>query len=205
MSNDLSVDCEGLGTEFDSPIIAIGARFFDKTTAKLANKFYMEIAINSLGNHWQRNFRIDPDTIRWWIMQSDRAKKVFAKEDHEKKSLATVLLEFNHWINQCSNINKGPLKVWCRGPSQDATWIEHAYTVGGHGLAKAWAHDRPRDVRTITDLATELVGWDEKTVKSVGTAHNALDDADYQANCISSAFAAMRAGTNSVKGNDDEL
>lgn len=192
MSNDLSVDCEGLGTAYDSPLISIGARFFDKTTGKLFQSFYVEIALNSLGNQWQRNFRVDPDTVRWWIMQSDRAKKVFEKPDSEKKTVATALLELNHWIIKESR--SGPIAVWCNGPSQDATWIEHAYTVGGHGLALPWKYDRPRDMRTITDLATELVGWNWKTVKAVGTSHNAVDDADYQANCISSAFAAMRAG-----------
>lgn len=199
MSNDLSADCETLATAYDAPIISIGARFFDKSTGKLYSKFYAEIALSSLFNQYHRNFRISPDTVRWWIMQSDRAKKVFEKEDKDKKTLATVLLEFNQWIIKESR--PGPLKVWCNGPSQDATWIEHAYTVGGVGLALPWKYDRPRDMRTITDLAEELVGWDWKTVKAVGTSHNAVDDADYQANCISSAFAAMR---NAIKKEEDD-
>lgn len=201
MSNDLSVDCETLGKDYDAPVIAIGARFFDKGTGKLFSKFYVELALNSLFSQWQRNFRVDPDTIRWWINQSERAKKVFEKEDKDKKTVATALLEFNQWIIKESR--PGTLKVWCNGPSQDATWIEHAYTVGGHGLALPWAFNRPRDMRTITDLAQELVGWDWKTVKAVGTAHNAVDDADYQANCISSAFTAMRNAI--AKENIDDL
>lgn len=201
MSNDLSIDCETGGTDFDAPIFSIGARFFDKTTGKFGDKFYIEIALSSMFSPYQRSFRVSGDTLQWWMRQSDGARKLFAKDDKDKKTLASALLDLNHWIIKESGT--GPLKVWANGPSQDVTWIDHAYTVGGVGLAKPWGYNAPRDMRTITDLAGELVGWEWSSVKPVGTAHNALHDADYQANVISSAFAALRKNCNNPENVDD--
>ena len=201
MSNDLSIDCETGGTDFDAPVFSIGARFFDKTTGKLGSKFYVEIALSSLFSPYQRNFRISGPTLQWWLKQSAGARKLFEKDDAEKKTLATALLEFNHWIIEKSG--HGPLKVWAMGPSQDVTWIEHAYIAGSHGLSLPWVYNAARDVRTITDLAMELTDWKWSSVKDVGTAHNALHDADYQANLVSSAYAALRGLINNPESVDD--
>jgi hypothetical protein len=190
MSNDISIDCETLSKYFDAPVIAIGARAFDRTTGKIGAKFYMEVELSSA----IKSGRVDGSTIAWWITQSDRAKKIFETPDSKKSSLATVLVEFAHWARgqgKDSNQQSGTLYAWGNGSTQDITWLEHAYTVGGHGLTVPWDYNNSRDLRTIEDVATAIAGFDRSTVKEVGVAHNAVDDATYQANVISAAYAAL--------------
>lgn len=183
---NVSADCESLGKAFDAPIIAIGAIAFDITTGKPTSKpFYKEVELSSA----IKSGRVDGSTVAWWITQSKRAKKIFETPDEKKSSLATVLVEFSQWYR----VVAPGAAPWTRGLHQDVTWLEHAFTVGSHGLTIPWRYDAPRDVRTIIDLATDLFGFDESSVPEVGVAHNAVDDAVYQANVISAAYAAMRS------------
>lgn len=182
--NDISLDTESLSVHYDAPLISIGAVAFDRTTGKLGPTFYVEIALDSA----LKSGRVLSSTLAWWINQSPRAKEIFATPDDKKPSLATALLSFGDW---CRSVGKGVPRVWAKGPAQDITWIEHAMTVGGHGLAVPWHHSNVRDVRTIVELAEETTDFNAHTVADVGTAHNALDDAMYQANMISAAYAAL--------------
>lgn len=198
MSNDISIGCETLGKAYDAPVIAIGARAFDRTTGKFNAKFYIEIALDSA----IKSGRVDGSTIAWWITQSPRAKKIFETPDEKKASLATALVELSHWSRgqgKDSNQQSGVLYAWGNGSTQDITWLEHAYTVGGHGLTVPWAYDNSRDLRTIVDIATAIAGFDKASVKSVGDAHNAIDDATYQANVISAAYSALMKGRTTLK------
>lgn len=198
MSNDISIDNETLGKAYDAPVIAIGARAFDRTTGKLGAKFYIEIALDSA----IKSGRVDGSTVAWWINQSPRAKKIFETPDEKKVSLATALVEFAHWARgqgKDSNQASGVLYAWGNGSTQDITWLEHAYTVGGHGLTIPWTFNCSRDMRTIVDIATAIAGFDKSEVKAVGVAHNAIDDATYQANVISAAYASLMKLRGDVK------
>ena len=183
--NDISFDCESLGTDTDAPIIAIGAVAFDRTTGKLGQTFYKEIGIDSA----IKAGRVNADTLRWWINQSPQAKVLLSKPDSEKQGLATTLLEFTSWAR---GVGKGVPRVWAKGPAEDVAWLRTALRNGSHGLSEPWNYSNVRDVRTIIELAEELAGFDQRSVGDVGVAHNALDDAIYQANCVSAAYAALR-------------
>lgn len=195
--NDISVDCESLSTYHDAPIISIGAVHFNHTTGKLGATFYEEIDIQSA----MRNGRPSADTIRWWIRQPFDAKKIFAKADHEKFSLATVLHNFSTW---CRTLGQGVPVMWANGPAEDIAWLNHGFELGGHGLAVPWHHSNVRDLRTIVSAAEEITGFERSAVKPVGTEHNALDDAVYQANLISTAYAALRAKRPIMKAVDED-
>lgn len=190
--NDISVDLETLGTAFDAPVISIGAVAFDRTTGKLGQQFYKEVELNSA----IKSGRVSASTLSWWINQSPRAKAIFTSKP-DQPSLATALLDFTTW---CRATGNGVPRMWANGPAQDITWLEHAITVGSHGLSPAWHHSNVSDVRTIKLLALEIAGFDANgEVEPVGEAHNALDDAVYQANVISACYAALRR---SGKGGD---
>lgn len=186
MSNDISIDCETLGKDYDAPVIAIGARAFNKETGKLGNKFYAEVEIASA----LKIGRVDGSTIAWWIGQSTRAKALFERPDKDKKSMPTALVEFMHWM--ILPHNDGPITPWGNGIGQDIVWLERCFARGGYGLTCPWKYDSPRDLRTIVNAATEFNGFDKAKIATVGVEHNAVDDATYQANVISAAWASFR-------------
>lgn len=185
-TNDISIDLETLGTAADAAILAIGAAVFDRTTGKVRGTYYVEIE----GDSAIRGRTVTFDTIAWWIQQGHKAKQVFEKNSaNEKRSLPTALMDFATW---CRSAGCGVPRAWGNGATFDITILEHAYLRSAVGVQAPWHFTNTRDVRTIVEAAEEIAGFNSKIVESVGTHHNAVDDAVYQANLVSAAYAALR-------------
>lgn len=189
-TNDISIDLETLGTAADSAILAIGAAAFDRTTGKVRATYYVEID----GDSATRGRSVNYSTVAWWITEGHKAKDVFTS-GKEKRNLATALMDFAAW---CRNVGAGVPRAWGNGATFDITILEHAYINNTVGLQAPWHFMNIRDVRTIVEAAEEIVGFDRKTVAAVGTAHNAVDDAVYQANLVSAAYAALRGASKTL-------
>jgi 3' exoribonuclease, RNase T-like len=180
--NDYSIDLETLGKRYDAPIVSIGVQQFNRDTGKLGQTFYRVVDINSS----IKAGRIDGSTVAWWIEQSTKAKVIFAK-DTPKVGLATALDELARWMRGFP----GDPRVWGNGATFDISILEYAFDHGGVGLKEPWQFFNVRDVRTLVDAA----GYTAKNVPvaPVGTHHNALDDAIYQANVVSHCWQRIGA------------
>lgn len=165
--NDCMIDLETLGTNPDAPIISIGAVFFDIEKKILGPTFYMALDVNE---QIKRGRMVTGDTIKWWLGQSDAAKKVF----HEQAKLAPQVLQT---LSQWYKINNGKAFVWGNGSTFDISMLENIFQM--YNLDCPWAYNKIMDVRTFK----RFVGKDAKIVIP-GTAHNALDDAIGQAKYI---------------------
>ena len=87
---DLMLDLETLGLNYDAPIISIGAVFFDLQTSTLGAEFYIVIDVASSAEKTV----IDADTVKWWMRQSSEAQSIF--NDPAAVSLNTGL---NHSLH----------------------------------------------------------------------------------------------------------
>lgn len=162
----LMIDLETMGTDPSAPIISIGAVFFDKTG--FGEKFYKNLSVE---DQIEKGRFPDGPTIKWWMSQSDAAKKVF-KED----AVATRqgLYEFVNFIT--ANCHKTKVKPWGNGSNFDITMLEDIFKQ--YKIEIPWIYRNIRDLRTFREFV-----YDGKDLKMPGTAHNALDDAVFQA-CI---------------------
>lgn len=176
--NDISIDLETLGVSRNNPVIlSIGAVRFDAETGKLGAEFYVEIDLDDA----IRNGHIDGSTLRWWFTQAPRARDVFS-EKPQKQYLGEALQNLATFVRSTDNPN-----VWFNGPAEDNAWLKSAYNV--FGLDVPWHFTKARDLRTIREAA-QLDGTE---VKDVGTHHNALDDAKYQALIVCFAVQKINA------------
>ena len=119
------------------------------------------------------------DTIKWWMAQSDAAKRVF----HEKaKPAKEVLTLFSQWYASDGTL-KGvnPVKnrayVWGNGSTFDISILENIFR--DYGIECPWGYNKPMDLRTFKRFKAS----GQQVVKS-GVNHNALDDATSQANYV---------------------
>lgn len=196
--NDISIRVESLGEAYDAPVIAIGARAFDRETGKLYAKFYTEVQLDSA----IKSGRVSGASIAAWINRNERARKVFEKIDDLKPPLATALYNLAHWCRgdgKDSNNRVGPLFMWTNAV-EDGMWIEHALTVGGHGLPRPWNLAAVRDVGTLNEIA--LVNGVGPT-RSNKPAANAMDDATQQAELVAAAWMALSKNVKASKPVDD--
>jgi hypothetical protein len=176
-----SIDLETLSTKYDAAILSIGAQQFDIKSGKLGGTYYAEVDITSA----IKAGRVDGKTLAWWMRQDAKAKRVFAEEG--KKPLSVALDELLQWMRGKSMAPR----VYGNGATFDITILEVAYERGCVGLQPGWHYTNVRDMRTLVDVAQEIAGFDQRSVDRVGTHHNALDDATYQANVMIAAWASL--------------
>jgi exodeoxyribonuclease VIII len=155
------LDLETMGVKPGCPIISIGVTEFDPHGDGVIRSFYQAIDLQSNLDH---NLVPEAGTIKWWMKQSDEAKKVFG--EGENMSLATALLALARWMGD------GAI-LWGNSARFDLGILEHAYLACG--MVVPWEHRDERCYRTLKNLFPEL------KIKRSGIHHNALDDAISQA------------------------
>ncbi len=121
--------------------------------------------------------------LKWWITQSPRAKDIFNSRD--AVTLESALKDFSEFVSQVENVC-----VWGNGSSFDNVILKNSYNK--LSMPIPWNFRNDRDVRTIIALAQDISGFDsKKEVVMDGIAHNALDDAIYQAKYVHFAFKSL--------------
>lgn len=168
----LMIDLETLGTSPGAPVLSIGACFFDPSTGEIGDKFHQRIdAEDAL-----RYARMSGSTFKWWLKQSDAARMRIVQD----AGLAAPAFEaFEAFAKQHGTRN---LRPWGNGASFDITILDVSFQRILNRECP-WAFWNVRDCRTIKELG-EAAGhhWTEKLE---GTAHDALDDAVFQARYVS--------------------
>lgn len=172
---DIMIDLETLAISEDCTIASIGAVLFDTKSDAIGKSAL-----------WKCNLKqdryIDPDTVKWWLQQSQQAiGDTFLGE--------TVTL--SHALNELYELIKrsGIERVWANSPTFDLAALKHAYNQIGHKCP--WTYRQECDVRT-TSTILKLYGQDVADwVKFEGTAHNPVDDCIYQSKCVQKFYEFM--------------
>src|SRR5688572_21045121 len=166
MKTKIMLDIETLGTSPGSAILAIGAVKFGG--GQILAEFYQRVNLKSCT---QYDLKIDPDTVLWWLQQSDEARIEVTKE---VRHLAMVLRSFGEWVEAAQHTEmEGEPEVWGNGAGFDNVLLAVAY--GRAGLTPPWKYWNDRCYRTVKNLYPDV------QMERSGTHHNALDDARSQA------------------------
>lgn len=159
---NVMLDLETMGNGSNAAIIAIGAVAFDK--AGMHNQFYQQV---SLASSVAIGMECDPSTVMWWMQQSDEARGAF-KDNEKAMTINAALIEFSKWFAEI-----GGKEVWGNGASFDNVILANAYKKTG--LVQPWKFWDDRCYRTIKALKPQFA------IERKGTHHNAVDDAQTQA------------------------
>ena len=163
---DIMLDLETLGHGNNSVILSIGACYFDHRTNAVIVTFYENVDPESCV---KSGLTVDVSTIIWWMQQGEEARKMFTKP---VKPLREVLIAFSKWIEGIGG--KETIRVWGNGAVFDNVLIRSAYKAVGE--TPPWSFRQDACYRTLKNLFPET-----KAPPFIGVAHNALDDAVYQA------------------------
>lgn len=154
-------DLETLGTGSNAVIISIGAVEFDPETQTLGRTFYEVVDPQSCVDV---GMEMDCSTVMWWMKQSDEARKAFERNG---TTISSVLFNFGDWYPKDACL-------WGNGATFDNVIVKNAYSACRlKSPVPYWADRCYRTMKNIyKDVAAD---------STTGTAHNALDDAVYQA------------------------
>lgn len=175
--NNVMIDLETLSTAPDAAIMSIGAVIFDPATGELGDKFHMRVDFKeAVGSG-----RVDTDTLKWWIGQSEEAGKDVTSGTATPLEVLQAFTEFL----------PDDAVVWGNGATFDVTILASAYTRITNAVAP-WKFSNVRDCRTVEDMATGICERSE--FEREGIHHQALDDAIYQAEYISGMWMKLVDG-----------
>ena len=178
MCHHLMIDLETMGKNPDSPIISIGAIFFDPQTGEMGPEFNKTIDLETAGGV------IDRDAIKWWLKQSREAQSAILTDEIP---LDDALLQLREFIAE----NSGELfvQVWGNGANFNNVILRRSYER--QGIPCPWRYYNDRDVRTIIELG-KSIDFDARTpIQFEGIRHNALDDARHQAKYVSAIWQKL--------------
>ena len=170
MKPHVMVDLETLGTGYRPAIFSIGAvEFSIRDFSLIGDPFY--IAIDPV-NAQECGFSIDAGTVRWWMEQSDQARRAAMCG---MESVENALRAFAKWLPRES-------RIWGNGSNFDNRILREAYDL--IGIKCPWHYRDDRDLRTFADMHPKV------QLERGGVHHNALDDARFQVQCMQAMDAA---------------
>lgn len=203
-------DLEALGDEYGAVIIAIGAIRFDPYASDVAKRvgdftveqvadlpepglppdvFYVNV---SAASHQNLGGQINAKTVMWWLEQSDEARA--ALKTPAPVELKVALNAFRRWY--IGPDPKKPITEVLWSHLYDIQLIRAAYRLCGYEKMP-WG---PRDWGDLHTLF-RLSGWAREDYKrfkdevaatdTLGTKHNAFDDARRQARMVQIAYAKL--------------
>ena len=159
---NIMIDLETMGNKPDAAIIALGAVEFDPVVGLLGREFYEVISLESA---MEQRGTVDAPTILWWMKQSDEAREEFFGD---ASPIEDVLRRFSRWFSEGSS-------VWGNGATFDNVILRSAYERSTHQCPWDFWQDRCFRTMNAEHPPIDTSGW------QAGGAHNALEDAKWQA------------------------
>lgn len=179
---DIMLDLETLALTPNAVVVAIGAVFFDPYSDELGATY--DVRCSDLREQVAAGRYIDPDTVSWWMRQENNAKAMtFAAQD---KACSTyyALNGFERFLGPL----KDQVRIWGNGAAFDNVVLRSLYCRAFDYEEAPWSYRNDRCFRTLK--ATVPVNMNTGLA---GTAHNALDDAIYQARVAQIIFRKLPA------------
>lgn len=170
----IMLDLETLGTRPGSVILTIGAVAFSVENG-VTDSYYESIDREDSEKY---GLRVCPNTQAWWMDQSQQSIDAAFSG---LADLESTLEGFRGWVANLPISEWRDVRLWGNGSDFDNSLLAEVYAVlsedyGVPALLQPWSFTGNRCYRTVKNLFPGV------TVPSVGTMHNALDDATYQAN-----------------------
>lgn len=180
----LMVDIEAFGKKPDSPVVSIGAVFFDPATGNTGSEFYKVISLES-SMAW--GGIPDASTIIYWLRASPEARSELVMDD--AIPLDDALLQLNEFITENAVDGAESVQVWGNGATYDNVLLAESY--GRTGIPCPWKFWNNRDVRTIVELG-KAVGYTPRyEIPFVGEPHKAISDARHQVKYVSAIWQRL--------------
>jgi hypothetical protein len=174
----IMLDLETLSTRSNAYILSIGAVEFDVKTGKLGKIFYKPVNCDG----WASRFHIDAATVRWWLTQTEEARRLVATQI--APNLPETLVLFEAFIRECGGHQ---CEVWGNGADFDNVILRSAYLAFEKDAP--WSYTASRCYRTLRNLynpaspeapatADQITSWGgilpADLPPSIFTAHSAL-------------------------------
>lgn len=173
------IDTETLGRVPGSVVRSLAAVEFDPETGETGRKKVWKIGITDSISY---GFKIEASTLKWWMMQSEEARRDFV--EGAETPVVDFLDELNYFLS-CVN-EENDFTLWCLQLDFDVPMLRSYYAwynLKVHGCDEEvlpWNFRKVRDVRPYMD-ALDSAGL---LPPKVADRHTPLADCLSQINCV---------------------
>lgn len=172
-SNNIMLDIETLDTRTSAVVLSIGMCKFDPVKQEITDRYYQ--VLSSI-DQTEMLRTVNGDTIEWWATQPEAARIVLDESREADEDTHVHLMRMGEWIGADAH-------VWGNGPSFDNAIVKSLFDT--YGVPLPWPFKNDRCYRTLCALGqramTPMLYAKRPMPEPEGIAHNALDDAVYQA------------------------
>lgn len=157
--NDIMLDIETLGKDSGCEVLSVGALRFDRSAPDLsgAEPFYRVLRLRDRPSAYRHLFKVDADTLCWWMGQGDQARTSIFGEEAQKTAVTAPAM----WEELRSFLVRGEVKrLWSNGPMFDERIVRDA--MSSFGLVLPVEYRASRCCRTKYDDANLWWGNDAK-------------------------------------------
>ncbi|HEE9786942.1 TPA: 3'-5' exoribonuclease [Enterobacter soli] len=180
----LMLDVEALGKKPGSPLVSIGAVFFDPATGNTGPEFYEVISLES---SMACGGVPDASTIIFWLKASSEARSEIVIDS--AITLSDALQQLDDFITANASNGKDSVQVWGNGATYDNVLLAESFDRAG--IPCPWKFWNNRDVRTIVELG-KAVGYTPRyEIPFVGEPHKAISDAHHQVKYVSAIWQRL--------------
>lgn len=170
MATVIVVDLETLGLKTYSPLLTIGACAIDLESGDELH-FEQHILLET-----EDVLQADPDTLLWWLAQSETARMAIVKGQETACSFASALQQFGDWLG----LFRTGWTIWGNNAEFDLGKLK--YQADKIGASVPWNYRQERCYRTVNNTFGHLITQLEDMELGEGLVHHvAVDDATYEA------------------------
>jgi DNA polymerase III epsilon subunit-like protein len=178
--NEIMLDLEFMSLAKNAAIISIGAVRFDLEKLEVREEGFH--CVVNLASSAAAGGSISPQTVIWWMQQSEEARKILTED--AGLHIEVALKAFSNFVRE--ERTKG---VWGNGSDTDNVILEGAYQR--LGWTPPWTYRENRCYRTI---AAQLPEINREDFRGDGIHHNALSDAMTQAKHLCAVWKELKGG-----------
>lgn len=191
MSNhtDVSIDLEFLSHADNAVILSVGLCPFTRASdsQETALELLPVTIVLDIQEQLDMGRKIDADTLKWWVQQSEKAKAEVFDADRVW-GIRDALTEIEKYLALWSG--DGSPCLWGNGITADISKLRNLYHQLGQ--REPWDFWYERDVRTLVEIGRANGLTHKEDMKFEGTQHSAGDDALHQAKYIAAYLEDLR-------------
>ena len=173
------IDTETLGRTPGSVVRSVAAVEFDPQTGETGRQKVWKI---DLTDSIRYGFKVEASTLKWWMMQSDEARREFVEE--AETPLEDFLEDFMQFIAATDEGND--FTLWCLQLDFDVAMLRSMYSWYNLNVYRCDEEVLPWNFRKVRDVRPYMDALDSAGLlpPKVADRHTPLADCLAQINCV---------------------
>ena len=173
------IDTETLGRAPGSVVRSVAAVEFDPQTGETGRQKVWKI---DLTDSIRYGFKVEASTLKWWMMQSDEARREFV--EGAETPLEDFLEDFMQFIAATDEGND--FTLWCLQLDFDVAMLRSMYSWYNLNVYRCDEEVLPWDFRKVRDVRPYMDALDSAGLlpPKVADRHTPLADCLAQINCV---------------------